>query len=439
MSITHKKILISALLLLYFSFTTTGFAAAKSKTVVWLDTKSDFAVKKILENISPGDGLPGAVLAAKSRSEPDYYYHWVRDAALTMSALIDIYQTSANVEIKNIIHKTVFDYLDFSIAIQHTLKITDLGEPKFYVTGHVYNKPWGRPQTDGPALRAISLIHWANILIDEGQENTVRQKLYNSKYPANSPIKIDLEYISHHWKEPSFDIWEEVKGTHFYTLMVIRRALLEGTVIANHVGDAGAAKWYHSQAKEIEHELQNFWDPEKGYITATINRVEGLDYKISNLDISVLLGLLHGNMNDGFFSWNHPHVKATVKKIMTAFKDLYPINQHRDIPGLALGRYPEDRYGGNNFDGGNPWPLCTLAFAEVLYEYANLVKHHGQLSLALQVSRQADQFVERVKYHSYADDALDEQIDRHTGYMTSARDLTWNYAALLTTRRAAIQ
>jgi glucoamylase len=221
--------------------------------------------------------------------------------------------------------------------------------------------------------------------------------------------------------------------------MVIRRALLEGAILANHFGDGGAAKWYHSQAKEIELELQHFWDPDKGYITATINRVDGLDYKISNLDVAVLLGLLHGNMNDGFFAWDHPHVKATVKKIIAVFKDLYPINQHRDIPGIALGRYPEDRYGGNNFDGGNPWPLCTLEFAEVLYEYANLVKQHGQLSLSLQVSRQADQFVERVKYHAYADDSLDEQIDRHTGYMTSAHDLTWNYAALLTTRRAALQ
>jgi glucoamylase len=413
-----------------------AFSAPPSSTVMWLNGKMKFSVDKILENTSPYDGLKGAVLASKSRIAPDYYYHWVRDAAIAMSSLIDLYHTTEDKNLKIHINTAIDDYLNFSSHIQNISP--NLGEPKFYANGNVYEKPWGRPQNDGPAMRAISLIHWANVLISEGKEAVVRKKLYSSHLPAASPIKKDLEYISHHWKEPSYDLWEEVKGIHFYTLMVIRRALKEGALLASRLGDAGAARWYNLQAKEIEFELLNFWDSEKKYITATINRTEGVDYKTSNLDTSIILGLIHGGMNDGFLSWDHPHVLSTINKIISVNAELYFVNQQRHVPGIAIGRYPEDRYGGDNFNGGNPWPLCTLAVAQALYEYANLLKKQNKLADALRISKRADQFVERVKYHANPDDSLSEQINRNSGYMISAENLTWNYAALLTTRYEAI-
>ena len=45
----------------------------------------------------------------------------------------------------------------------------------------------------------------------------------------------------------------------------------------------------------------------------------------------------------------------------------------------------------------------------------------------------------RVQLHANPDGSLSEQIDRHSGYMSSARDLTWNYAALLTAAWARAQ
>lgn len=434
MSIAAKKIILSIFFPLILCVSAVTHAAPSSESRIWLDAHSDFFIEKILDNLSPADGLPGSVLAAKSRVAPDYHYHWVRDAALTMMSLIDTYQSMTYQSHNMKIRQAISDYVDFSIHIQNN---SNLGEPKYYVNGDVYEKPWGRPQNDGPALRAISLIRWANILINEGQEDLVKEKYYDARLPSQSPIKKDLEYISHHWKDPSYDLWEEVKGSHFYTLMVIRRALYEGAGLAGRLGDKGAANWYQSQAKQIEIELQNFWDSKKGYIVATINRTEGIDYKSSNLDVSVLLGLLHGGMNDGFLPWDHPHVLATMNQIAAQFSTLYPINQRRSIPGIAIGRYPEDRYSGTDKAGGNPWPMCTLAYAESLYEYANLLKRHGKFAHAIKVTNYADQFVARVKYHAYPDGSLDEQMNRDTGYMTSARDLTWNYAALLTTRQAA--
>src|ERR1044071_4446330 len=73
-----KHILISWLALLI----TSAIHAAPLDN--WLDRQKSIAEEKILANISPADGRPGAVLASPSRQDPDYYYHWVRDAALVM-------------------------------------------------------------------------------------------------------------------------------------------------------------------------------------------------------------------------------------------------------------------------------------------------------------------------------------------------------------------
>ena len=39
---------------------------------------------------------------------------------------------------------------------------------------------WGRPQTDGPAIRATVLIKFANKLLDAGETTYVTSKLYDS-------------------------------------------------------------------------------------------------------------------------------------------------------------------------------------------------------------------------------------------------------------------
>lgn len=392
----------------------------------------EFAVNKILSNASMPDAEKGAVVASPSRHNPDYYYHWIRDAALTYDALLTYYEHANNVKLKHIIQQKMYDYRNFSVRLQHTQTLTGLGEPKFNVDGRAYNGEWGRPQNDGPALRAISFIHWANILLQEGQDKYVRDALYDAKLPADLPIKVDLEYISHHWQEASYDIWEEVKGTHFYTLMVTRKALLDGAMLANKLNDHGAAVWYQSQATLIEKQLTLFWDKNKNLIKPTINQTGGMTDKKSDIDTAVILGLLHGDRHDGFLRWSDAHLLETLSKQISAFKSLYPINHVTNIQGVAIGRYPEDHYSGSDKWQGNPWVLCTYAVAEALYRHATELKSAGDVRVAASIAAYADQFIKRVDYHANADGSLSEQIDKDTGFMQSAYDLTWNYAAILT-------
>ena len=39
---------------------------------------------------------------------------------------------------------------------------TGPGEPKFNVDGSVYELSWGRPQSDGPGIRASAMIHFSS-------------------------------------------------------------------------------------------------------------------------------------------------------------------------------------------------------------------------------------------------------------------------------------
>jgi glucoamylase len=314
--------------------------------------------------------------------------------------------------------------------------LTGLGEPKFNVDATPFSGPWGRPQNDGPALRALSFIHWSQDLIKNGKIDFVRQRLYNQNATV---IKKDLQYVAEHWREPSFDLWEEVKGDHFYTRMVQRRALKEGADLAEQMGDTPSAELFRREALEIEKTILEFWDADRGYFVATKNRVEGLDYKNANLDTAVILGLIHGSMNDGFLSFSDPRVQSTMNHLIESFRQTFPINGRAEIPGVAIGRYPEDRYGGNHFNGGNPWPLCTLAVAEVYYRAATELRAKGDNNGATDMIAKGDEFVARVQYHAHADGALNEQIDRNNGYMTSVEDLTWNYAAILTSSQARKQ
>lgn len=442
---TIKMKALKLLPLFLFSFSFSSFSAgAHTRPVAhprvveatWLEDESPIAVGKVLQNISPADALPGAVIAAPTRENPNYYYHWVRDAGLVITAMTQQYELSRDPVLKSALNRKFTEYLSFSDRIQRTRTLTGLGEPKFNVDGSAYNDPWGRPQNDSPALRAVSLIRWAQILIAEGRIDFVRARLYTSQLPADSVIKRDLEYVSHHWREPSFDLWEEVKGDHFYTRMVQRRAMIEGAELASTLGDAGAANWYASQAKEIENTIADFWDAQRGYFVATRNQVEGLSYKSSGLDTAVILGLLHGSVDDGFLPFTDRRVQATLNQLTHVFAQTYTINRRSQIPGVAVGRYPEDLYGGSNFNAGNPWPLCTLAIAEAYYHSARELQRNGNKGRAAEATSIADQFVARVKYHAHADGSLNEQIDRNSGYMTSVDDLTWNYAAILTAAAA---
>ncbi len=438
----------------------------------WLESQSVRSIRGVFLNISPPGAAPGAVSASPSKQDPDYFFHWVRDSSIVMGEVASLYARSKDPKDRDFLFKIFDQFVDFSRSNQSTVNLSGgVGEPKFNVDGSAFAAEWGRPQNDGPALRAITAIRFAKLLLAEGNyESYVRAKLYNGEFPGQSLIKKDLEFVSHHWQDPCFDLWEDTKGMHFYARMVQRRSLVDGAELADLLGDSKAAVWYRSQAQALESEILKHWDAARGYFVETLNWSGGNSKKASGLDVAVILGVLHGSTPDSFLSPGSDRIVATAERLREVFQELYPVNR---IPGLgtAIGRYPEDDYDGLTVgeQPGNPWFLSTLAYAELNYRIAqewgaqgkvdvtelnlpylrsllgnslhsagglrvgmSLVKGQPGFDLLLnRIRENGDSYFLRVKYHTPADGSFSEQFSQNDGFIQGARDLAWSYVSFL--------
>jgi glucoamylase len=415
-------------------------------------------------------------MASPSRSQPDYYYHWIRDAALVMREVWD-YRTLAPKRARS----TLMDYAIFSRKNQLTENRSGspadggLGEPKFEMNGAAYDQPWGRPQNDGPALRVLALLGLADDMLMSGQQAFVYQYLYAAEIPARTVIKADLEFVAHHWPDPSYDLWEEVKGDHFYTRLAQWRAMDEGARFAERMQDPDAAAFYHQQAGLILESLDKFWSSSRNYLVATKNWVGGHDpgEKASLLDISIVLAVNQSGRSGAPFFADDDRVIATAWELVQAFDYQYAVNRDKTndeglAMGPAIGRYPEDHYSGTSTDSlGNPWFIATQGMAEYYLRLRGEIKAHGTVritnlsrpffealvhddlsrknriqasdptyAIVLQaLQEKSDALIRRAKFHTGADGHQSEQFNRVHGQMQGARDLTWSYASFLSLRR----
>lgn len=471
----------------------------------WVNTENVIAVDRLLANIAPGGqnaggATPGTVIASPSRAHPNYYYQCkilspnepvkyiaaknilgIRDAAITTSSLVSIYASDPSSPLASQILDIMSAYTSLSYNIQHTTNpsgsfgdLSGLGEPKFNVDGTPFTGPWGRPQRDGLALRALTLMQYLNAhnnthpsLWTPADGQGQYKNLYTASMPPNSVIKADLEYVSHNWQSPGFDLWEEVNGMHFFTAMVQLRALREGTIVATLFGDPAAAAFYQQQADALSSFIAGFWDNSKGHLIETMNSPR------SGLDCGILLGALHGTgtdytPNEGVYPPWSDEVLVTLLAFVTDQRARFPINSAAarssdPLAGVGVGRYPEDVYDGDGTSTGNPWFLCTASVSEVLYRTAA----HAEQRAAFAVTQRnlpfwqavlpgtfsgartvpssdaafhpavqrlkdvGDGFLGVVRAHATAQGDLSEEFDGVTGFERGAANLTWSYGAFV--------
>jgi glucoamylase len=208
---------------------------------------------------------PGMVTASPSNHFPNYFYSWTRDSALTYAMIVD------ELIFGNLtLEKTVQDYTLAQADVQTVDNPSGtlwpaglgLGEMKFFLNKTRFNEDWGRPQRDGPALRATVFIKLCQALIAAGNK-TVAEEVY---WPL---ILNDLKYVGQYWNDTGYELWEEVHGTSFYTLNAQHRALTSGGYLAEMLDvPCNPCK----QAPEIACLLQHFWNGTGNYITADVNR-----------------------------------------------------------------------------------------------------------------------------------------------------------------------
>lgn len=143
---------------------------------------------------------PGVVVASPSKVNPNYFFTWTRDSALTYMMLIDelIFGNRT-------LRKTIEDYTNSQAILQTVTNPSGslwpagdgLGEAKFYSNLTRFDGTWGRPQRDGPALRAIAFMNLAPVLIGLNETEEYKEIYW--------PLVLnDLKYVGQYWNQVSF-------------------------------------------------------------------------------------------------------------------------------------------------------------------------------------------------------------------------------------------
>lgn len=383
----------------------------------------------------------GSVLASPAIAdwdpEPDYFFHWLRDSAIVMRGVAELMEDAADETERAHWRRHFVDFVKFSLrlsapngaAARHARPATRrgfrkflrpqselaalsgdklLGEPRFNPDGTIDIFRWSRPQYDGPALRALACLRY---LAAGGPPSEDLARL----------LRLDLSFTLRHAGKRCIGPWEEPRQNahHYYVALVQLGALVHGRAWAGNLeadADWGAAE------RMLLAALERHWsEKQRIYLARLLAAAETADM----LDAAVLLAVWDADLPDGQHSVHDPRVQSTQAALENFFGREFPINR-RSAAGPLLGRYRGDRY----FRGG-AWYPTTLAAAGLYYRRAQGAAADCDALLA-----RGDAVMEAVRGVTPADGALSEQVDRSTGQQTSARHLTWSYAAFIGAARA---
>lgn len=411
----------------------------------WIEAQYHHSAHRMLRGISatdiikqrPGFGQTvqahvGSVVAspvlAAYDPDPDYFFHWYRDSAVVMDALRVLFergtlgdealelfaqfvQFSLNLDALDgralVAHpqwreRVAPDFVKFlrtdeDLAQAHGERIR--GETRLNADGTLDISSWPRPQHDGIATRALTLLRWLRLPALKVATHKAATRL----------LQADLQYTRRHWSEPSYDIWEEDLGLHYYTLCTAAAAL----------GDDPAAT-------AIYRMLDGFWDEGGGFYRSRVLASGAPSPK--QLDIAVILAAVHTDLPGTRHSPADPRMQATLQRLEELFAGQYAINGTRPAgAGPAMGRYHGDVY----YSGG-AYYFSTLGAAELCY----LASRRSGPGSARSWFARGDAFLETVRAFTPPGGDLSEQFDQKTGAQTSARHLTWSYAAFITAAAA---
>ena len=405
---------------------------------------------------------PGSVLAspvvAHYDPEPDYFFHWFRDSAIVIDAMRI---ALSEVELGATVLERLGEFVEFSLTLRSIdgvafLRDTDLTartqpayreylrpeaelaalsgaglatDVRVNADGTPDFQRWGRPQFDGPALRYITALRWEWELSQT--QATQPRLLARLSELADGDLAITLDCAD----EPCVDIWEEHRGHHYYTQLVQAEALRLGAAWCERRGQPERASRCQAAEQRIAARLEALWSEPLGFYRAHALIPPGTAG--DELDISVILAVLHAGRSRGAHSVLDPRVHSTLSALENLFEREYPINR-----GLAPERAPAmGRYGSDRYYGGGAWFIATLAAAEFHYRLSGALRQRpgpatAQATAAFQ---RGDAFLRTVQAFAPAGGELPEQFDRTTGAATSARHLSWSYAAFITAAASRAQ
>ncbi|MDB5491647.1 MAG: amyD [Micavibrio sp.] len=413
----------------------------------------------------------GSVLASPGMGnwdpDPDYFFHWWRDAAVVMGALNTLSRNARCKATQEKWNHVFDDAVKFNLRameidgrrFQNQIGISDRTIPEFRkylrldddmakllgdrIMADTRVNPdatpdiltWARPQYDGPALLAVVAMEHEEILSGQGKcVPTTLTKL----------IDKTLAFTERHADEAGIDLWE-VDGNfdqHYYASVIQLGAMHHGAEWANMKGQRENAERYQLAACRLTSKLDEHWSRELG-VYKTARRFGDRDM-FGVIDASAILAVNLARLPRGRHSVRDDRMQATVTKLEELFANLYPLNRGRS-EGIAIGRNRDD-----NFFGNNPWYWTTAGLAEFYYRLAADIKVNGPLiatplnamfckrafsvasgSEAAMLIARGDAQMDLIQAYTPASMSLSEQFGSASGQPVSARHLGMSYAGFI--------
>ncbi|ORX59825.1 Six-hairpin glycosidase [Hesseltinella vesiculosa] len=443
---------------------------SQSTVSSWVSSQYTYSVSALLNNLTPSGTQTGCVVAAQSKTNPNYWFHWARDSALTMDVVGRLYsQAVANKDAAGQAKysKLMFDWIAFEQTWQSETNLVvsmtgnpddNVGDAKANVDGTAFTGPWGRPQNDGPGLRIRTLVRFAGDYATATSNTTFAKSL--------SPmIAKNLNYIIRNYNNactsgtPCIDLWEERSDKHWYTQISQRRGLVEGAYYMNTWGgNPTLASSATSTVSALEPMIESHWNATVGYIKEMQNTGDR-----NSPDAAIMLGAIQSVDSDLYMSPATDKVLATVFRYALGFKGKFKVNQDRQANAPAVGRYLEDVYNGADGNGAGPWLLATAGMAEFYYQAAIQFWQQGGAvvtsinkpifdyfgtsatvgstitgadltKLVNNMAGEGDAYLDTLSHFMGSTQDMTEQFNPVTGARQGAPHLTWSYAAMITAK-----
>ena len=349
----------------------------------------------------------GAIIAANDSdithfAGDHYSYCWMRDGALFAYALILCGQSELSRNFFRFAERCVED--DGYFLHKYT--------PEGYLASSWH--PW---MIDGQKILPIqqdetALTVWALRKHFEVYRDVEFIKPLYSKLIAR-PAEWMLSYRDHHGlPQPSWDLWEERRGIHTFTVCATIGALRAASEFAEDFGERDRAAAFREGADRMRAALvKHLWHDERRCFARMAVPLEEGAYRLDMTRDSANFAL----WAFGGFAPDDPMVVAE----MESLRDRLWVKT--DVGGCA--RYERDYYHQIETDDienipGNPWIICTLWQAQWLIERARSI---AELT-------KARELIEWAARRTLPSGALAEQFDPRTGDPISVSPLTWSHA-----------
>jgi glucoamylase len=217
---------------------------------------------------------------------------------------------------------------------------------------------------------------------------------------------------------PSWDLWEERRGVHTFTVATTIGALHAAAAFARDFGEHDRAARYTEEAQKMRAAFKGtFWDPQRQRFARMAVPLGGggeggfaLDFTADSANYSLFAF--------GGFHPRDPMVEAEMRAIRAR------LWVKTDIGGCA--RYERDYFHQvererTDVIAGNPWAICTLWHAQHAIARATTL---AELAEALP-------YMEWTADRAFESGVLAEQFNPYTGSPIGVSPLTWSHATVV--------